>query len=518
MKKRVISILLTIAVAAGVLSGCGGSSSSNGGETGQGEQAGTQEGAQEEASVSEDSYTVVMGYIGDAYADEEKIEAAVNDIIGPELNASIDLRQFSFGTYQQELQLILSGDEDMDIVPIIIGNAAGYVNNGQVIDLTDLLDQYGTNIKNYVDQDFLACPQIGETLYGITTMREQITNEGILMRRDILEELGYQVDEDGICPDITSLADLTKVYEEVYAKYPNMYMCASTSTGTPLFRWEVVDFLTDGFGVLADYGQSTEVVNLYETDEFKEFATLMYEWNQAGYFSSDAATTTETNFSQMKTGNTFSYFAPYKAGAIEQDELTTGQDLAFAKVYGEPYVTSYSINFFCWGIARNSKNPEKAFQVLDYIYGSPEVMNIINWGIEGEHYQVLDEENKEISYAEGLNADNTGWCLNMGWELPNQEIAYVWEGETSAKWDVQRELIASATRSKALGFTYDSSLVSTQLTALNNAKTQYYDAIGCGSVDPETTIALFNEALYNAGLQDVMDSKQEQLNEWLSKQ
>lgn len=267
-----------------------------------------------------------------------------------------------------------------------------------------------------------------------------------------------------------------------------------------------------------NYGQSTDVVNLYETDEFKNFAGKIYDWNQKGYLSKDAATTTETINNQMKAGTTFSYFTPLKAGAVEQDELNTGYDLAIAPLFGDAYITSYSINFFTWGIARNSENPDMAFQVLDYIYGSPEVMNLLNWGIEGTHYKVIDKDNGVISYADGVTKENTGWNLNLGWELPNQEIAYVWEGETKAKWDKQHEYIDEALRSKALGFSYDSTGVSNQLTALNNVKNQYYDAIGSGSVDPAEAIPAFNKALYDAGLQDVIDEKQQQLNDWLASQ
>lgn len=33
-----------------------------------------------------------------------------------------------------------------------------------------------------------------------------------------------------------------------------------------------------------------------------------------------------------------------------------------------------------FSIAQNSENPEKTMEVLDYIYGSSEIMNLLNWG------------------------------------------------------------------------------------------------------------------------------------------
>lgn len=516
-KSKLWAMILSVSMVVTMLAGCGGNNTQTSQTAGSSDTAANSSSGALDENTDEETYTVVMGYIGDTYSDEKLIEEEINKIIEPELNVKIDLRAYSWGSYTQELQLTLSGDEKMDIVPIIVTNAAGYVSNGQVIDLTDLIEQYGTNIKKNMDEDFIKSPNIGGFIYGVTSMREQITWEGIMMRADILEELGYTV-EDNMCNEITSLADLEAVYEKVKAAYPDMIMLASTANGTPLFRWETADFLTDGFGALMDYGQSTEVVNLYETEEFKEFAQTMYEWNQKGYLSKDAATTTETVINQVKAGNAFSYMTPLKAGAVEQDELTSGQDLAAAPLFGDPYITSYSINFFTWGIARNSTNPEKAMQLLDYIYGSAEVMNLLNWGIEGTHYQFVDGEEGVITYPEGVTLDNATWGLNIGWELPNQEIAYVWEGESPSKWELQHQYIDAAKRSKALGFSYDSSSVSNELTALTNVKNEWYDAIGTGSVDPETATRQFNADLYSAGLQTVIDLKQEQLDAWLATQ
>lgn len=74
-------------------------------------------------------------------------------------------------------------------------------------------------------------------------------------------------------------------------------------------------------------------------------------------------------------------------------------------------------------------------QVLDYIYGSPEVMNLLNWGEEGIDYVVEDEENGIINYPDGVTADNVGYSYNCGWELPNQFIAYKWDGSDPQLWE-----------------------------------------------------------------------------------
>ena len=59
---------------------------------------------------------------------------------------------------------------------------------------------------------------------------------------------------------------------------------------------------------------------------------------------------------------------------------------------------------------------------------------------------------------------------------------------------------------------------STQITALQNALNTYRPALETGSVGVagvEETLQKLNDALYAAGLQTVMDAKQEQLDKWL---
>ena len=59
-------------------------------------------------------------------------------------------------------------------------------------------------------------------------------------------------------------------------------------------------------------------------------------------------------------------------------------------------------------------------EVLDYIYGSSEIMNLLNWGEQDKDYVIEDADNGIINFPEGITSDNAGYNLNLGWELPNQ--------------------------------------------------------------------------------------------------
>ena len=69
-------------------------------------------------------------------------------------------------------------------------------------------------------------------------------------------------------------------------------------------------------------------------------------------------------------------------------------------------------------------------------------------------------------------------------------------------------------RSTAFGFTFDSSTVKTQYTAVNNVINQYLPGLRCGSLDPETELPKFQQSLKDAGIDEIIAEKQKQLDAW----
>ena len=91
---------------------------------------------------------------------------------------------------------------------------------------------------------------------------------------------------------------------------------------------------------------------------------------------------------------------------------------------------------------------------------------------------------------------------------------YPTAGTDSASLDWELEQNKTAKTSPAMGFTFDSSSVKTQYTAVKNVVSQYLPGLLCGSLDPDTEIDKFVSALNDAGYQDILNAKQEQLDTW----
>ena len=500
MKKRILAAMLTLSMVVS-MTACGNS-----------EAGGSKDSAKNNGNGDE-PYTVTMVLNGSTQPDEERIEQKINEILEPELNANLDIVVLPWASASQQLQLMLSGDEKIDVFYTQATNAVQYMNAGQIVDMSELIDKYGTNIKQIYGEDIAKINQIEGFVYGVPNQIERGSIPAIFMRKDLVEK--YNIDTS----QIKEPKDLESVFETVKAGEPDMTMLYSINDGdTPVTRLFRGDNLSDNnyLGVLMDQTNSTKLENFFATDWFKDTTTMLYNWYQKGYISQDAGTNTENWRTVCKAGNLFSLFFAYHPGTPVEFESSTGYDFEIVPFYNEPIINSSSYNGVTFSIAQNSENPEKTMEVLDYIYGSSEIMNLLNWGEQDKDYVIEDADNGIINFPEGITSDNAGYNLNLGWELPNQFIAYKWTGSDPQLWEKMEEFNSSAKSSKAVGFLFDSSNYSSEIAALSNIVKQYSGALYSGSGDPDELIPELLEALDDAGINEVIQAKQEQLDAFLA--
>ena len=500
MKKRILAAMLTLSMVVS-MTACGNS-----------EAGGSKDSAKNNGNGDE-PYTVTMVLNGSTQPDEERIEQKINEILEPELNANLDIVVLPWASASQQLQLMLSGDEKIDVFYTQATNAVQYMNAGQIVDMSELIDKYGTNIKQIYGEDIAKINQVEGFVYGVPNQIERGSIPAIFMRKDLVEK--YNIDTT----QIKEPKDLESVFETVKAGEPDMTMLYSSSENdTPVTRLFRGDNLSDNnyLGVLMDQTNSTKLENFFATDWFKDTTTMLYNWYQKGYISQDAGTNTENWRTVCKAGNLFSLFFAYHPGTPVEFESSTGYDFEIVPFYNEPIINSSSYNGVTFSIAQNSENPEKTMEVLDYIYGSSEIMNLLNWGEQDKDYVIEDADNGIINFPEGITSDNAGYNLNLGWELPNQFIAYKWTGSDPKLWEKMEEFNSSAKSSKAVGFLFDSSNYSSEIAALSNIVKQYSGALYSGSGDPDELIPELLEALDDAGINEVIQAKQEQLDAFLA--
>lgn len=506
--QRISGLLLGSLLAAGLLTGCGGGTSGNDAANSATNAPAADAPKTTEAPAAKEPYTVTMLTQGEQQEDLPRIMEKVNEILVRDLNMKLNLIVSPYGSLSQQRQLMLTSGEALDLVYLDASSAIGFMNNGQILDLSDLIDQYGTNIKKYWGEETKSA-NIGGFVFGVPNLNEVGNIPAIGMRKDMVEK--YQIDVDSI----QSLEDLEPVLAMIKEKEPGISPVHICADQPPISRQlSVIDQMIDGIAVLDNSGMdSTTIIPVTQSKAYREKCELFHRWYEAGYINADAATTTVQFESAFKAGSTFSAIMVWHPMSPNQ---FGGVDMVYAFL-GEHRAMSGATGNSDYGIATNSKDPEKAMQMLDYLYGSQEVAQLLNWGEEGTDWVYVDKDQNVVGWPEGVDSNNATYHAQLAWALPNQFMASSWDGVYPP--DVFEQMLKfnkEGKRSKAFGFTYNTKPVENELTALKNVQEKYSISLETGAVDPEEYLAQYENELKQAGIDKLIEEKQRQFDEWLA--
>ncbi|WP_058304279.1 ABC transporter substrate-binding protein [Gorillibacterium timonense] len=452
-------------------------------------------------------YKLKLVYEGAPQADEAVVEEALNKILQEKINATIDIIAVDWGAWDDKINLMIASRDPVDVMFTASWN--GYAKNvtkGAYIDLGPLLDKYGQGIKDTLDPAFLNGSKINGKNYAVPTNKELASSGGIVYRKDIADELGIDMSK------VKTIEDLDAVYKVVKEKKPTMYPLYTTSATFAAHSFVELDYLGDTTipGAIDKNSTDAKVKPAEEFPQYLNALKVTHDYFKKGYINKDAATSQTSTLDAYKTGNVFSTVEPLKPGKADELATATGLEgkLAQITMTGKTVATSETTGAML-AISSTSENPERAMMLINLLHTDKEIVNLLNFGIEGTHFtlngNVMTPTDKSGQYAPGV-----------AWELGNQFINYVWNTEAADKWEQFKKFNEGAKSSPALGFTFNSEPVKSEVGALANVIREYQRVLETGSVDPEQELPKFIAAQKSAGLDKVIAEKQKQLDEFLA--
>ncbi|KKI92394.1 hypothetical protein WQ54_09465 [Bacillus sp. SA1-12] len=460
------------------------------------------------SSHSDEPYEITMLFpINGTEQGLDEVVTEINKITKEKINATVKIKTTSWAAWTQQSNLALVGGDQLDIIMTTSSTMGTQVSKGFLLPLDDLLANQGQGIVDVMDPDYLKAASVDGKVYALPSIRDMAASYGFMMRQDILEK--YKID----AKKIKTFDEVEEVFKTIKENEPNMTPLVMDGTNSPLTRLMpgMYDGLGDGIGVLPGFDNGLKVVNWFETPEYKELLDRMRKWYLAGYIVKDAATNQKPAATFVKAETGFAWQANLKPGADRQESVITTKPMTSAELLA-PVMTTSQVAAINFSIAKNSKNPEKAMKFLNLLYTDKEIINLMDWGVEGKHY--VKKSDNVIEYPEGTDPTKPPYGINQAWMFGNQLLSYTFNGEDPDIYKKLEEFNNSAMRSKALGFTYNPEPVKTELAAINNVTTQYQRGLETGTLDPEVNLPKFLKALKDAGIDIVIEEKQKQLDEW----
>ncbi|MFD0672253.1 ABC transporter substrate-binding protein [Cohnella sp. GCM10027633] len=460
--------------------------------------------------------TLSLTFPGTAPADEKKVEEAINAYLKDKINAKIDINMIDWGQWDNKINLAIAGREEMDILFTAAWN--GHSNNvakGAFLAVNDpsgkygnLLEKYGQGVLETLPEAYLAGAKISGLNYAVPTSKELAEQGGVIYRTDIADELGLTAQLDAV----KTIKDLEPILATVKEKKPELiplYMKDGENFNSHYFA--KYDHLGDGQidGVILKNGTETTVKPRNEFPVYKETLAVTRDFFQKGFINRDAATAQLSPQDAMKAGNVFMGVFPLKPGKDAEVANAANLQGKLKQInMTDRTVSTGETAGSMLGITTTSKNPERAMMFINLLHTDKQLNNLLNFGIEGEHYtrsgEIITATDKTPNYAIGAS-----------WMFGSQFLNYVWNTEDPNKWELFKQFNEGAINSPALGFTFNAEPISSQASVLTNIRKEYDPGLDTGAIDPAKADEYFKKMNDN-GLKDIIAEKQKQLDAFLA--
>ena len=531
--KRTFAMLLALTMVAGAAA-CGNSEGSGSADT---QAAGSADSAAagDESAAGEDAadagedaapediaeIEVLFWTLNTIPQDVDLVEEAINEITREKIATEVNLNILEMGNYTQQLNLMISGNEKLDLMVTLPGDSAHFnsmTSQNQLMDITDMLNEYAPELLETVPESWLTGTTINGRIYSVTSMGDKATPLGFACRTDVLEETG-------IDPSTLKTAD---DFEELFAKvtelHPEMTPVATGSqkilTAPYLIDTEgnfvKYDGLGDGDNSLVGImeGDGTTIQNNYTRQVYIDTSLRFKEWYDNGWVYADGANYKETQEALIAGGACFGLFKCFATGAESTESASCGYDMTIIQIDPSPEINTGMLRKFSWAVPVTATEPEAAVKFMNLLFTDEEIVNLITWGIEGTHYQVL--EDGTIDFMDGQDANTSGYYIGDETAiLGNGFLAKVWTGNSPTLREDTYEVNMNATVSPYTGFSFNSEGFENQVAAITQTIQQYRPSFGCG-LYTEDYYNEFISKLEDNGVNEYIAYIQEQFNAWLA--
>ena len=465
---------------------------------------------------------VLMPSMGPVPTGLQAVEDELNKLTEEQINTHVTLKIVEVGGYDQQVGLITASNEQVDLMVTMPNGPASLstmASQNQLNDITDLLSEYAPRALEVVG-DLINGTQINGRTYAFTAYKGFAGGEYICMRTDVLEDLGL-MDK---ALNMTTFAEYEEILEAVKNSEKWGYLSgivAANGHGTVLpdnsnvgyaenfADCTFMDNLANTQGVIAVRFDGTEVLNVFETDEYKYGVEIVNRWYEKGYIYKDAATTQENGQELVKSNIAFSYINYIERGSEESVDTNCAMDMTTVMVCQKPISTA-SLTKFAWAVPTCAKEIEPALTLLEMFCVDETAANLIAWGVEG-----VDYERDANGVAQYIAGNESPAYHGVAFLNPNKFLVYPWGTEPADINDMYMQYMEESLYSPFLGFSCDTADLVNEVAAVTNVTEEYLPQILSGMADAETYQA-FLDKLDASGIDAIIDLYQTELDAWLS--
>lgn len=455
--------------------------------------------------------------------DLQAVEDAANAILVDKIGAKVKLHPLSFTDAQTKANLILSSGDACDVMSF--GSFIPFptaVATGGLMDIGDLLNEYAPNlIANTPPENLTAVKNDGK-IYGAPLFSGGSARAGFWVRGDLVDKYKFDwqnaktweswepffdavLEGEGgnVIPLISSDPYWGRQWWPNYYGYDSI----SDSIGATGARGMV--------GVKLD-DPTAQVVPVVFTPEYKQAAELARKWYEKGYFLQTPPIDSE--MIALRAQLKFAAFEILFLGNWSTKNMAANEwnnaEILVAPIQEKTVVTTGSVLSAVQGVCAVSQHPVEAVKFIEEMNKNADLLNLMEYGIEGKHWVWVDEANKIVGFPEGIDSNNVGYVVAGHGQFGDKRLVYLTTPDDIGVLEKDAADRASAIVSPILGFVPDLSPIQNELAQLSSAARQYCDPVDKGLVDVETGLAECQTQVKAAGIDSIVAELQKQIDAW----
>ncbi len=528
--KRKTALLLAAALTLSLAGACGdadkGATADNTKDAGQEntDLAGNtdREGSDQGGSDSGEIVEIVWQFPGQTELPEAfyDIENRLNEMMEKDIGVHVTFTPVTLDGSQQSATLMINSGEQLDIMLTANTGVGNLVDQGLIMPLEDYLDEHGQDIVEHCGVRVDMCNYDGH-LYGLPTCIEAIyTDYAYNMKKEYVDKYNLEHDDN----KVYTLDEMEAMFDTIKAgEGDNFYMVVPwLNTYEPLngsaFEFDPLSGSISGGVLMLNRGfDDLTVCNMFETEEYKEYCERMYRWAQKGFLPSDAAVDSEF----ANRGGESNYLGWFGHGAPDSDGLYTNATWGVPVVEYRCVAPYMRLNGGCpitWNIPVTCEHPEKAVEAINYIFKNVDAADLIMRGREGIEYEIVEQDVSPKKWIKYLKEDVSQLEYVNPYGLWGDffETAELWPSDvlTQEKKRQLQENLPKERYSGALGYSFKTTDVSSEIAAVEAVMQQYCYSLNAGALDPQQVLPEFIDALKAAGIDKIIAENQRQLDEW----
>ncbi|WP_407408665.1 ABC transporter substrate-binding protein [Peribacillus sp.] len=344
-------------------------------------------------------------FSADPHPQWDKMESPVSKKVKEETGVSLEA-EFDVAGGEQKIPLMIASGEYPDLI-LPKGNAAKLVEADALIDLTDLIDKYGPNLKKVYGDYFnrLKWSNEDEPIYILPTSQVDQTywapGTGFMLQNDVVKQLGY--------PEIRTVKDFEKAIKDYKEKNPSIDGQPTVGLSLLADDWRIQitttnpAFLATGAPDDGEFyidPETFEAKMHYRRAEEKEYFRWLNHMNDSGLLDKESFVQKYDQYlAKISSGRVIGLIdADWEMAEAQRALREAGKEERMYGMYPVTLTEEFEHHNFQdtgylggWGIgiSVDNEDPVRAIKFLDYL-ASDEGQILQNWGIEGEHHEIVD--------------------------------------------------------------------------------------------------------------------------------